>query len=152
MKKLTVILMLSFAAPGVYAQESMQQVMETRAREMHRVICLSDKAQWKKFITENYSQTLIDRPMQSRLQKDDNAGTISEKKETDNNLDGKVNMLERLHNDFGDSKIVSIKPDGEKIVMELNSGDFSGTFNLKFSSTKPYLIESLGIQIERGNN
>lgn len=134
------------------AQESMQQTMESRAREMHRVICLPDKAQWKKFIKENYTQVLIDKPMRSQVSTNDDSKSTSEKKEAGNNLERKVNLFQRLHNDFGDSKIVSIKPSGDKLEMELSGSGLSGTFNLKFSPTKPYLIDGLGIQAEAGDH
>ncbi len=151
MKKIFTLLMFSLIGFGAKAQETMQQVMEKRAREMHRVICISDKEQWKKFISENYTQALIDKPMRSQISKGDNAGTTSVKKDIGNNLDGKVSMFLRLHDDFGSSKITSIKPDGDKLEMVLSGADLSGTFNLKFTSTKPYLIEDVRVQAEAGN-
>jgi len=151
MKKIITLLVLSLIGFGVRAQETMQQVMEKRAREMHRVICLSDKEQWKKFISENYAQALIDRPMKTQVSKSDDSGTSPEKKETPSNLDGKVNMFQRLHDDFGGSKIISIKPNGDKLQMVLGNAELSGTFNLKFAATKPYLIEDVRIQVEAGN-
>jgi hypothetical protein len=150
MKKIITLLVLSSIWFGVSAQESMQQVMEKRAREMHRVICLSDKEQWKKFITENYTHALIDKPMRSQVSKSDDAGTTAEKKDIPSNLDGKVGMFQRLHDDFGESKISSLKPNGDKLEMVLTNGDMSGTFNLKFTTTKPYLIDGVGIQVEAG--
>jgi len=151
MKKIITLLVFSSIWFGVSAQETMQQAMEKRAREMHRVICLSDKEQWKKFISENYTQALIDKPMKSQVSKSDDAGTTAEKKEIPSNLEGKVNMFQRLHDDFGDSKISSVKPSGDKLEMVLTNGDMSGTFNLKFAATKPYLIDGVGIQVEAGN-
>ena len=151
MKKVLTLLAVSLIMFSVKAQETMSQVMEKRAKEMHRVICLSDKEQWKKFIKENYTQALIDKPMKAKVSKSDDAGTTVEKKEADNNLDGKVNMFQRLHDDFGNSKIISIKPNGDKLEMVLGGADLSGTFNLKFTATKPYLIEDVRIQAEAGN-
>ncbi len=151
MKKILTLFTLSLIAFLVKAQETMPQVMEKRAREMHRIICLSDKEQWKKFIKENYTQTLIDRPMKAKISKNDEAGSTADKKEIGNNLDGKVNMFQRLHDDFGNSKIASIKPSGDKLEMVLSGGDLSGTFNFKFTSAKPYLIEDVRVQAEAGN-
>jgi len=150
MKKIITVLVFSLIGFGVRAQETMQQVMEKRSREMHRVICLSDKEQWRKFIKENYTQALIDKAMRSQVSKSDDAAT-EEKKEIPSNLDGKVGMFQRLHNEFGGSKIVSIKPNGNKLEMVLNDADLSGTFNLTFSTSKPYLIDGVGIQVEAGN-
>jgi len=151
MKKISILFALSLIGFSIKAQETMQQVMEKRAKEMHRVICLSDKEQWKGFISENYAQTLIDRPMKTQVSKSDDSGTSAEKKETPSNLDGKVNMFQRLHSDLGGSKIISIKPNGDKLEMVLNNAVLSGTFNLKFAATKPYLIEDVRIQVEAGN-
>src|SRR4051812_28518328 len=132
MKKIITLLVFSLILFGAKAQETVQQVMEKRAKEMHRVICLSDKDQWKKFIKENYSQAFIDRPLRAQVSKSMDSGTTAEKKEVGNSLDGKVNMFQRLHDDFGGSKIASVKPDGDKLEMVLNGVDLSGTFDLKF--------------------
>jgi hypothetical protein len=118
---------------------------------MHRVICLSDKEQWRKFIKENYTQALIDKPMRSQVSKSDDAGSSSEKKEIGSNIDAKVGMFERLHNDFSGSKITSIKPTGDKLEMVLTNAELSGAFTLKFTAAKPYLIDGVGVQVEAGN-
>ncbi len=152
MKRIFTLLVISLIAFSVKAQETMQQIMEKRAREMHRVICLSDKEQWRKFIKENYTQALIDKPMRTQISKNDDAGTTSEKKEIGNNLEAKVGMFERMHNDFGGSKISSIKTEGDKLVMALTNAELSGAFTLKFSPTKPHLIDGVGVQAEAGNH
>ncbi|HLZ17931.1 MAG TPA: hypothetical protein VKQ08_12855 [Cyclobacteriaceae bacterium] len=151
MKKTIMLVVLGSICAGARAQETMQQVMEKRAREMHRVICLPDKDQWQRFIKENYTQALIDKPMKSQVSASDESGTSSERKDMEGNLDGKVNMFQRLHSDFGESKIVSIRPNGGQLKMELSGVDLTGTFTLKFTLNKPYLIDGLGIQIEGGN-
>ncbi len=56
-------------------------------------------------------------------------------------------MFARLHEEFSGSKIVSIKPEGDKVEMVLNNGDgLTGTFKLRFEKTKPYLIDGIGIE------
>lgn len=124
--------------------------MEKRAREMHRVIGLTDKEQWKKFVKENYTQTLIDKPMQAKVQSSENGKTstsTTETKATDN-LEAKAAMFQRLHNDFGSSKLLSLKPTGEKMEMVLkNDMGMMGTFTLKFEKASPYKIEGLGIEV-----
>lgn len=151
MKKIITLLVFSLIGFGARAQETMQQIMEKRAREMHRVICLSDKEEWKKFITANYSQAFIDKPMKTQVSRSDGSGTSTEKKEIGSNLDGKVGMIEQLHNTFGESKITSIKPNGDKLEMVLSSANLGATFNLKFTATEPYLIDGVRIQAEAGN-
>ena len=124
--------------------------MEKRAKEMHRVIGLTDKEQWKKFVKENYTQTLIDKPMQARVQTSDNGKTSNSTAETKavDNLEAKAGMFQRLHNDFGNSKIISLTPTAEKIAMVLkNEMGMMGTFTLKFEKTTPYKIDGLGIEV-----
>lgn len=127
-------------------------VMEKRAREMHRVICLDDKQQWIKFIKENYTQALIDKQQTMKVQSNENGNvsTSKEKIKESDKLEAKAKMFARLHEDFGGSKIVSIKPEGNKLEMILNNGDgLIGTFKLLFDKNKPYLIDGIGI--EAGN-
>ncbi len=131
------------------AQEPMTKIMEQRAREMARVIGLSEKDAWRKFITENYTQTLIDKPMRVSVQ-DGTKESPSAKTTHEDNLEGKVNMFQRLHNDFGGSKIMSIKSTEENLTMVLDNGDgFQGTFKLKFEKKSPYLIDGVGVQAGR---
>jgi len=130
------------------AQDAMEKVMEKRAREMHRVISLDDKEQWKKFIKENYTQALIDKPMQAKVQTSDNGSASSSTSETGDNVEAKAGMFQMLHNDFGGSKIVSLKPTGEKMEMVLkNDMGMMGTFNLTFEKASPYKIDRLGIEV-----
>ena len=74
MKKLFTLAAFVLAA-AAYGQDSMEKTMEARAREMFRVITLNDPEAWKKFVRENYSKTLIEKPMQAR--KDTNGGGAS---------------------------------------------------------------------------
>lgn len=128
----------------------MDKVMEKRARELHRVIGLSDQEQWKKFIQENYTQALIDKPMRAAVNESGQGAATTSEVKSSNNLDAKVKMFGRLHEDFGGASIVSIKSSGEILNMTLDNGDgLIGTFKLKFEKTKPYLIDGIGI--EAGN-
>ena len=124
--------------------------MEKRTKEMHRVIGLTDKEQWKKFIKENYTQALIDKPMQAKIQSAENGNTSNTTSETKtaDNLEAKAGMFQRLHNDFGGSKIISLKPIGEEMEMVLkNDMGMVGTFNLKFDKISPHKIDGLGIEV-----
>lgn len=147
MKHIFAIIVTITSLTHAFSQESMEKVMEKRAREMHRVIGLSDQEQWRTFIKENYTQTLIDKPMKTAVQEGDRgANTTSEVKSADN-LEAKVKMYGRLHEDFGGAKIVSIKSTAEVLKMVLDNGEgLIGTFQLKFDKNKPYLIDGLGIQ------
>lgn len=150
MKKIITFALFGLISFGVRAQETKQQVMEKRAKEMHRVISLSDKEAWRKFIKENYTQALIDKPMRSQVSKSSDGGTTSDRKEIGNSLEGKVGMFERLHNDFGGTKISSLKANGDELEMQLSGDGLSGSFNLKFTAAKPYLIDGVGVRAEAG--
>jgi hypothetical protein len=150
MKRIITLVVFCFSGVAIFAQENAQDVMEKRAREMYRVITSNDREQWRKFIKENYSQTLIDKPMRKKIVNQDDGGTQSETKTTAGNLEDKVNMFQNLHRDFAESQIASIKKVNQTLEMILSGGGTEGTFKLKFSDTKPYLIEGLGIELTGG--
>lgn len=149
MKKLILLIIFHGLLVNTFAQDSMDKVIEERAKEMVRVIGVSDKEQWKKFMTENYSQALIDKPMRARVEtsEHDNAESSSQVNSA-NNLDEKAKMFQQLHDDFGESKILSMKPAGEKLEMVLeNKAGLKGTFQLRFEKKSPYLIDGIGIEV-----
>ena len=151
MKRLLLIVAIAVSGMPLTAQESSEKVMEKRAREMHRVIGLEDKEQWKKYIKENFTQALIDKPMRAVAETSDSSPSTSSEsqpKSTDK-LEAKASMFLRLHEDFGTSKIISIKPAEEKFEMIVRNEDgLSATFILKFDKNKPYLIDGLGIEVQ----
>lgn len=145
MKKL-VLLALLISSSIVHAQDA--KVMEDRAREMVRVIGLSDKEAWKKFIQENYTKTLIEKPMQAKRTTSGGAADSNTASKEVGTVEGKAGMYQMLHNDFGNGKINSLKVEGENLTMSVASGSgMAGTFKLKFSKEKPYLIDGLGIEV-----
>lgn len=142
----SLVCMVWLATPAA-AQDSKGTTMEKRAREMHRVLSLDDREQWKKFIQENYSKALIEKPMRAEISGGPQGTKKTETKPADA-LEAKVKMFEQLHSDFGNSKITSLKAIGEKVEMVLKSENgLNGTFSLKFSPTTPYLIDGLGIEV-----
>jgi hypothetical protein len=145
MKRLILTIIVIGLGLPAWAQE-MKKVMETRAREMHRVIGLSEKEQWKKFIKENYTQALIDKPM--RVQTSENGATNTSESKTTDNLEAKASMFQRLHDDFGNSKIISITPGDAQVEMVVTKGELSATFIIKFDKNQPYLIDGLGIEVQ----
>ena len=150
MKRLVLIVIFFGLGSNVVAQEI--TVMENRAREMHRIIGISDKEQWKKFMKENYTQALIDKPMRATAETSDNGSTHSSsatQPKTTDNLEAKTSMFQRLHDDFGKSKILSITSGEGKVEMVVKNEDgLGGTFILKFDKNKPYLIDGLGIEVQ----
>jgi adenylosuccinate synthase len=149
MKKIFFFYLLSFICFSVSAQDSGEKIMERRAREMMRVISLSDKEQWKKFVKENCTQAFIDKTMKAKVATSDNNNeTTSTTTESADKLEAKAAMFARLHQDFGTGKITSLKAEGENVVMVVNDAELRGTFKLKFEKAKPYLIDGLGIEVE----
>jgi hypothetical protein len=148
MKNLSTLLIITvtwISTPAI--GQEMEKVMEKRAREMHRVIGLSEKEQWKKFIQENYTQALIDKPM--RVQTTENGETTTSQSKTPDNLEAKASMFQRIHDDFGKSKIISITPGESQAEMVVRiDGGLSATFILKFEKDQPYLIDGLGIEVQ----
>lgn len=148
------VLMIALVVLGhvANAQDSMDKVMEKRARELHRVICLNDPAQWKKFIRENYTEALINKPMKAQVEGGDGAAASSASPSNEADpVESKAKMFRMLHNDFGGSKISSINVAGEKLTMILGGNGMNGTFSLKFDKTKPYLIDGIGVEVGNVN-
>ena len=149
MKKITLLILLTGLVGNLLAQTP--DIMEKRARDMHAAITKNDKEQWKKFITENYSQTLIDKPMRASVESNENGKTTSstsEQPKGTNNVDSKAKMFAQLNDDFGDSKITSLKVEGETVKMQIQSlSGMAGIVTLKYSKVKPYLIDGLGIEV-----
>lgn len=146
MKKVYLIALL-FLAAGVKAQD-MGKAMESRAREMVRVIGLDDQEAWKKFIRENYTKELIAKPMQSKRQTSGDTGSSSRSSSEEGNVDGKAKMYQMLHNDFGGGKIDRMNMTAETLKMTVTgSSGMTGTFTLKFSKESPWLIDGLGIEV-----
>jgi hypothetical protein len=153
MKKNLLLLAFAWLVFGTSAQDSMEKAMEERARELHRVLGLTNSEDYKKFMRENYTQALIDKPVKmSKQVSDSDGGNDNSKSEGMDNLTAKAQMYTQLHQDFGGSKLVSLKRTDNKIVMVLKNGEgLTGTFNLTFEKNKPYLIEAIGIQAEMEN-
>jgi len=145
---LIVNILVFVVALSALGQENLEATMEKRAREMHRVIKLNDPAEWKKFIQENYSKALIEKPMRATVETSDQGATTAAST-SGSNLETKVQMFEQLHGDFGQSEILSIKPQGQFLEMVLSDAGsgLRGTFNLRFDKTSPYLISGIGIDV-----
>lgn len=152
MKRNLLLLLFSFTVISAIAQGS-EKIMEDRAKELHRVLGLSNKADYKKFMQENYTKALLDKPVKMNKQvSDSDGGNESTQSEGLDNLDAKAQMYAQLHQDFGGSKLASLKRTDNKIVMVLKTGTgLTGTFTLTFEKAKPYLIESMGVQAEMEN-
>lgn len=121
--------------------------MENRAREMYRVMCIDDQAVWEKFVGDNYSKALIDKPFRGRVVTSVD-GKTTRKEESASNLQEKAGLFKQLHQDFHDGKLVSISTQDNTLKMVLKGRDgLTGTFDLKFEADSPYRIDALGVDV-----
>ena len=152
MKKLF-LLICFFAFAGAIVQDKRQATMEKRANELHRVMGLNEKEQWKKFMQENYSKSLLERAVKSTIKTNEEGSTTSTSARTADKLEEKLKMFERLHQDFGSSKVVSMKTVNERIEMILeNTLGLKGNFSIDFEKHTPFLIDGINIQINQNKH
>jgi hypothetical protein len=143
---LIAVLFSSFSALG---QDHAKHTMESRAREMIRVLGLTDKGEYRKFIKANYTEALINKKMRLNVQGGP-GGAASETEKTDP-VDDKVNMYARLHDDLGEGKIISMKQTGEKLDVEAQgSTGASMNFVLTYQKVEPFLIDGFSVQMVMG--
>lgn len=141
------LLILFVTSPLLLAAQSAEEVKEKRAREMHRVLLLNDPEAWKKFVKENYSEALINTPMRAQVDGDGPSAAAATQQAPADPLAEKTRIFKMLHSDFGDSKITSIQQSGDRLEMKVkDAGGLTGTFQLTFTKTAPYLIDGLGIE------
>lgn len=146
-RQIIVLLSLTLILSGLCKAQEKAKVMENRAREMVRVIGLDDREAWKGFIRENFTKSLINKGMQAKKTTSDDESVKTSSKSDEGNVEGKAGMFERLHGDFGVSKITSLTIDGEVAKIRVHGAQFDGTFTLKFTSESPWLIDGLGIEV-----
>jgi adenylosuccinate synthase len=142
------LLLCFLCCVGAAAQNKKQAIIEKRARELHRVMGLNDKEQWKKFMTDNYSKAMLERRVLSNVETTEKEHADPTTTETTDKLEEKAKVFERLHRNFGDSKIKSLKTFDERIEMILESSSgLKGDFNITFESEAPYLINRIAVEI-----
>jgi hypothetical protein len=147
MKKTLTLLLLVISLMAA-AQSDKDKTLELRARELHKAISKNDKAGWKKYMTENFTQALIDRPMRAKVVTSENGNTSTATSNTETQMEAKLAMFERLHADFGTGKISSVKVDGDKVEMTVTTGGRTGVFRLDAEPKTPWMIDKLGIEVE----
>ena len=100
---------------------------------------------------ENYTKSLLERPVKSSVkttEKETESSTSTTS--TIDKLEEKLKIFEKLHNDFGKSNIVSLRPVNEKIEMVLeNTSGSKGNFSIAFENHKPYLIDGIRVEIDQ---
>lgn len=121
------------------------------ARELHRVMGLNDKEQWKKFMKENYTNSLQERPVKSTVETTDKEpSTSSNTTSSAHILEEKLKVFERLHENFKNSWILSLRPVGHNIEMTIEStSDAKAEFIIAFENKQPYLIDRIRAEMDQ---
>jgi hypothetical protein len=138
-----------FAVFICLAQDKKQAVKEKRARDLHRVMGLNDREQWKKFMTENYSKAMLERPVKTDIETSESSTSSGTSGATADKLEEKLKVFDRLHKNFPNSKIISLKPVSERIEMVVeNSDGLRGNFTFEFERDSPFLINRIAVEIK----
>ena len=103
-------------------------ILEKRANELHLAIVRSDEALRQDFIEQNYSRKMLE----------------------DYGMDKHLGMFERLHNDFAQSEITSLKIKDDKLYMavERKSDGHRLTFVINYDPGEEFKFD--GFSIEAG--
>jgi hypothetical protein len=147
MKRHLIPILLSIGSFCALSQ-SMKEVMEKRSKEMIRAIGSDSKEDWKKFIKENFAQSLIDKQMRATVDTGDGKTAAPSTTAPADKIEAKAKMFGQLHQDFGKAKITSLKPADEKMDVTIEGEEgMAGTISLIFDKVSPYMITGLGIQV-----
>ena len=134
-----IFLLVSFST---MAQDA--EVMEKKARELYRVICLNDKEQWMKFVRDHYTPALIAKPINGKVMNNGSETNLSDVTKGGSDIEAKANLLARLHHDFGNGKLISVMPESNKVKMMVNNDQgLTATFDLTFD--KNNMIDRFGV-------
>jgi hypothetical protein len=151
MKKVVVTLTLFslFIVLATQAQDK-KTIIENRCKELVRVLNLGEKDQWRKFIQENCTEAWINRKMRLQVQGGpDGAAPAANNEATE--LETKVGLFQRFHDDLGKGTITNIKIDGDNADVQVKGETgLDLSFALKFTPAVPHLIDGLGVQAMMG--
>jgi len=144
-----IVFIALFALPGISQAQEKSKVMESRARDMVRIIGLDDREAWKNFIRDNFTKEMINKGMRAKTTAADDETTATKSTSTESgNIEGKADMFERLHGDFGAGKVTAFNIEGDVAKMKVLGKQFEGTFILKFKKDSPWLIDGIGIEVD----
>lgn len=151
MKTLLLALTLICASASAFSQSDNATILEQRAKDFHTAITKNDKDGWRKFMNENFTKALIERPMRAQVSTSENDGAATTTN-SETRVEEKLTMFERLHEDFGKSKISSITVTANKVVMKLQTtSGMQGIFSLEAEPKSPWQIDKMGIEVEAQN-
>ncbi len=141
-------MLMLFPCLSAGAQDK-EKIMDTRVKEFHRVIGLSDHEVWKQFIRENYSEAFINKPSSRRVVVDGEENPQVSANKGSDKLSEKAELFKMLHQDFGGSKIFSLTFKENVSTMVLSSIDgLRGTFTFTYQKQAPYLIDNMSVEAE----
>jgi hypothetical protein len=151
MKKVVTIAVFSlFVVLAAKAQDK-KTIIENRCKELVRVINLTDKDQWRKFITENCTQAWINKKMRLQVQGGPDGSAPANTSNEATELESKVGLFQRFHDDLVKGTITNIKIDGDNADVQVKGETgLDLSFALKFTPAAPHLIDGLGVQAMMG--
>jgi hypothetical protein len=144
------LLMIAVTFSAIAQKTEAVRTMEKRANEFHRMITVNDRNAWIKFMQENFTKKLQEKPFKKNVQKkDQETDVLISKSEKDEaaTLEGKTALFDQLYRDFGTAKIKSLKTENNKSEMILDNNGVMATLTIKYAEQAPYLIDGLGIEI-----
>lgn len=134
-----------------FCQSDNKKILEQRAKDFHQAISRDDKEGWRKYMKENFTTALIERPMRAQVSTSESDGSNSTSSNSETKIDAKLAMFQQLHDDFGNSKIGSVKVSGNKVVMTLGTGEMKGVFSFDAEPNSPWLIDKFGVEVNVEN-
>ncbi|HEY0653164.1 MAG TPA: hypothetical protein VGD65_08545 [Chryseosolibacter sp.] len=150
--KTAITLTLFLFSFHVFGQDDKSKLLEQRARNLHNVLGKNNKAAWKSFMTRNFTQALIERPMRAQVVTTENDNASSTSTSTEHAIEAKLAMFERLHQDFGKAKVSSVKVEGDKVAMTVTTDHgMTAIFRMEAEPKSPWLIDKLTIEVEATN-
>lgn len=152
MKKAVVNIAI-FSLLTVFAAQAQDKktIIENRCKELVRVLNLSEKDQWRKFIKENYTEAWINKKMRLQVQGGPDGGAQTNTTDDSVNLEAKVGLFQRFHDDLGKGTITDLKIDGDNADVQVKGETgLNLTLALKFLPDAPHLIDGLSVQAMMG--
>jgi hypothetical protein len=152
MRKVVVTIAI-FSLLTVFAAQAQDKktIIENRCKELVRVLNLSEKDQWRKFIKENCTEAWINKTMRLQVQGGPDGGAPANSSNEMTELEAKVGLFQRFHDDLGNGTITNIKIDGDNADVQVKGETgLDLSFALKFTPAAPHLIDGLGVQAMMG--
>ena len=148
------LISLSFLVIGftAFSQSGNAKILEQRAKDFHNAISKNNKDVWRNFMNENFTTALIERPMRAQVATSENDGASTNTTSSETKIEAKLSMFQQLHDDFGKSKLTSLKISGNTVEMLLDADTgMKGVFILEGEANAPWKIDKMSIKVEAEN-